>query len=218
MKLGHILGFTLDEMSWFLLRVFDFEDGFRYNSSGDLIEAYGFITGTSWQHVETIKEKYKKLTQNILKSGVLEREADWTQSAGDSLKGKVEKWSVRPEEQEEQFMMWLKQRASCLDLPSRTASHIYQKLAVYIYEISEQNIRTPNRKTFIYKLKELCSQNSSYQKTVYEYLGEKNQSIIEKCLALGETFLRNERKQREQEEEEKREKKGSREQRQRRTA
>lgn len=47
--LGHILQFSLEDMEWFLLRVCDVEGGFRYNSSNDLIEAYGFLTQLSWK-------------------------------------------------------------------------------------------------------------------------------------------------------------------------
>ena len=44
LQLGHSLQLTLEEMEWFLLRVFIVAGGFRYNVSDDLIEAYGFMT------------------------------------------------------------------------------------------------------------------------------------------------------------------------------
>ncbi|MGN1168316.1 MAG: hypothetical protein ACI4S2_18020 [Lachnospiraceae bacterium] len=173
LKLGHMLGFTINEMEWFLLRVFDFEDGFSYNSSSDLIEAYVFLSKGSWQKAEVIKEKYTELTKEIDKLDVSNRVIDWTQTAGSSLIEKVGKWSLRPDEQEEKFIDWLIYQAPCLDLPSRTASHIYQKLAVYIYEMSVGIIPVPDRNTFIQQLNEICSKNSVYREKAEKCLADK---------------------------------------------
>ena len=76
-QLGHILGFTMEEMSWFLLRVFDFEDGFRYNSSGDLIEAYTFLTDGSWKDAEILKQAYAAASALVPKAETEGRDADW---------------------------------------------------------------------------------------------------------------------------------------------
>ena len=78
-QLGHALGFTLEEMSWFLLRVFDFEDGFRYNSSSDLIEAYVFLTDGSWKDAERLRKAYEDYAASVPKADVPDRSADWTQ-------------------------------------------------------------------------------------------------------------------------------------------
>lgn len=40
--LGHVLGFTLNEMQQFLLRVFDTGECMRFTRSEDIIEAYAF--------------------------------------------------------------------------------------------------------------------------------------------------------------------------------
>jgi len=61
MSLGHIIGLTLKKMEWFLLRVFNVDGGFRFNSSEDLIDAYVFLraenlkTGSSVAELEFLK-------------------------------------------------------------------------------------------------------------------------------------------------------------------
>ena len=184
LKLGHMLGLTLNEMEWFLLRVFDFEDGFRYNSSSDLIEAYVFLSGGSWQKAEEIKRKFVKSTKTIDELDESDRITDWTQNAGSSLDDMVKKWSLRPDEQEDNFNEWLNHQAPCLDLPSRTASHIYRKLAVYIYEMSAGIVPVPDRNTFMQQLNEICSKNSIYREKAEKYLADKK-----KCKDLSSELL-----------------------------
>lgn len=160
-KLGHILGFSLEEMVWFLLRVFDFEDGFRYNISNDLIEAYGFLTKASWKKVSEIKQCYSDLSRNIIKAGINEKSTDWTLIVGTSLRELVEKWMAEPELMDKKFLEWMKKQASYLDLPSKTSTTIYRSLANYIYNISVKKIDTPDISSYICKVKDIC--NGTYQ-------------------------------------------------------
>lgn len=172
LRLGHVLRFSLEEMSWFLLRTFDFEEGFRYYVSGDLIEAYGFKTGASWQKVEELKAKYVEQTKNLVKADVEGRAADWTQKTGDSLMELIGQWSEEPKERENRFMEWLLERAAYLDLPSRTAVRIYRRLAVYIYEISAEIQDTPDRETFVRTVKAICQGEHFFDDRVERYLYE----------------------------------------------
>ena len=106
-QLGHTLGFTLEEMSWFLLRVFDFEDGFRYNSSGDLIEAYVFLTNGLRRNAEDLRKAYVKASAGIPKADTSGRGTDWTQKAETSLKEMVKLWNSTPDRRDVCFLQWL---------------------------------------------------------------------------------------------------------------
>lgn len=160
-KLGHILGFNFQEMVWFLLRVFDFEDGFRYNISNDLIEAYGFMTKSSWKKVSEIKQCYIDLSKNTIKAGINEKSTDWTEIVRTSLRKLVEKWIAEPELMDKKFLNWMKKQAPYLDLPSKTATTIYRSLANYIYNISIKKIDTPDISSYICKVEDIC--NGTYQ-------------------------------------------------------
>lgn len=63
-ELGHVLGLTLDEMQWFMLRVLEDRENFDYLSSSDLIDIYGFIVGGSLKDVRSWKKQYLKLTSS----------------------------------------------------------------------------------------------------------------------------------------------------------
>lgn len=130
---GHVLKFTLEEMQWFLLRVFDVEDGFRMNRSSDLIEAYCFLTGASCSKAEDLKERFGERTQAIEKRDDYERTQNWTRQTVGGLLERVESWKLYPETMDENFLAWLVDRASGLDLLSHTATRIYRNLAAYAY-------------------------------------------------------------------------------------
>ena len=152
-QLGHILGFTLEEMSWFLLRVFDFEDGFRYNSSQDLIEAYTFLTDGSWKDAEILKQAYASAASLVPKAETEGRDADWTQGTEISLKDMVEEWNGHPQDRDHRFLLWLSGQAPYLDMPSRTAGAVYRKLALYFYELGTGQIPVPGREAFIREIR-----------------------------------------------------------------
>ena len=144
-QLGHILQFSLEEMEWFLLRVFDVESGFRYNTSNDLIEAYGFLSGISNIAVSKLKDRYAELYGNIQKGDCEVKADDWTKDAGGSLPEMVRSWLIYDRDyQDNFFLQWLGERAPYLDLPSKTALRIYRNLAVYTHNLAIQAEETPD--------------------------------------------------------------------------
>ena len=160
-QLGHALGFTLEEMSWFLLRVFDFEDGFRYNSSSDLIEAYVFLTDGSWKDAERLRKAYEDYAASVPKADVPDRSADWTQGTETSLRDLVEKWSFTPASRDQLFFSWLLSQAPYLDLPSRSGTSVYRKLAVYFYQLSTGQLPVPGRDRFVNEVRKRTTEISS---------------------------------------------------------
>ena len=150
--LGHLLQFTLQEMEWFLLRVFDFEDGFCYNTSNDLIEAYGFLTGNDWQTVDAIKQQYEAIygkdddgNYRVTKRDFETKENDWTKDVGGTLPEMVKHWTTyHADAKEKLFLEWLGERAPYLDSPSKTALRIYRNLAVYAYNLALMTEDTPD--------------------------------------------------------------------------
>ncbi len=152
-QLGHSLGFTLEEMSWFLLRVFDFEDGFRYNVSSDLIEAYVFLTDGPWKNAEMLRQAYAGAAAAVPKAEVSGRGADWTQGTETSLKDMVEVWGRTPEMRDYYFLQWLAEQAPYLDLPSRRGTSVYRKLAEYFYELSAGGPAVPAREAFVREIR-----------------------------------------------------------------
>ena len=169
--LGHVLGFTVQEMQWFFLRVLDIADGFRYNLSGDLIEAYGFLTHASWQKVRSLYEKYEKRSAGIPKADSPDRNHRWTKNIADTLPGKVEVWTRYPETQDEQFMDWMLSHAPGLDTPSRSALRIYRNLAAFAYNLT-MNIETaPSDPEFADCVRDVYqdpAENGSVQRLLYE--------------------------------------------------
>jgi hypothetical protein len=133
--LGHVLGFTLGEIQWFLLRVLQESEGFRFQLSQDLIEAYGFLTSAGWQKVRSLHQRYKALSANIPKADSPERNDQWTRNVSDTLPGKVEQWMRFPETQDENFMEWLLALTPGLDVPSRTGQRIYRNLVAFAYDL-----------------------------------------------------------------------------------
>ena len=197
--LGHTLSFTLQEMEWFLLRVFDLEEGFSFHSSNDLIEAYGFLCNTTTSKVEQIKSEYKRRFGCLPKPDCEEKEANWTRAAGESLSEEINKWSV--DEREEKFLAWLQEKAKYLDLPSKTALCIYRNLAVYAYNmLTDQEdpldtdkirVRSKGEKTteFYTGLSEVAK-DPEYADSTREVLFDKSGNIsTEQCKRVADCLL-----------------------------
>lgn len=134
--LGHILGFTLDEMQQFLLRVFDTDECFRFTRSEDIIEAYVFLTGGDIDAAAKLKEEYGRLSRGIEKD-LSARKAGWTEQAPAALDEQVGEWMHRPDDRDERFMAWLLDNAPHLDVPSRSAGIIYRNLLAFICRFSD---------------------------------------------------------------------------------
>lgn len=112
LKLGHILNFSLEDMQWFLLRALDMGEGFRFNSSEDLIEAYGFLISSSWQHVDDIKKQYAKKIERIIKKDFSDKPADWTRSINASLPELISAWDVA--HRDSLFLDWMEKQSPYL--------------------------------------------------------------------------------------------------------
>ena len=98
LQLGHILRFTYNEIQWYLMRVFDCEDGLRMNHSVDLIEAYGFLTGASCLHIAQLRQQYMEQSASIEKRDDPDRSGNWTQRTGSELLENIDAWKLHPEE------------------------------------------------------------------------------------------------------------------------
>lgn len=160
LQLGHILRFTLAQMQWYLLRVFDVGDGLRMNHSQDLIEAYCFLTGGSCLRAETLRQQYRLRSQGIEKRDDSARSRNWTQQASDGLLERLEEWKHYPERQDSSFLDWMTAQAPGLDIPSRTARRIYRDLAVYAY-LGE----LPPEEELLDELTDLCDWQEEREQT-----------------------------------------------------
>lgn len=171
-KLGHMLGFNLEEMSWFMLRVLDFEDTFRYFSSADLIEAFGFCAGLSWQAVERLKKEYTRNIHGLdFSKEELKRESDWTRTVMHTFPEMVNIWLKKgANSAEKDFMDWLIKLSPILDTPSRTAVTIYRRLAVYIYQICNEAEKAPTVLKLRHNIRELCGKESKRDKVIEELI------------------------------------------------
>lgn len=133
-QLGHILKFSLEEMQWFLMRVFQVEEtGIRLNHSGDVIEVYALKANATCKRTEQLKEKYAELSREIKKIDDTARSQNWTATTNSELLQNVESWARTPDSMDEKFIDWLVSKASGLDIPSRTALRLYRNLAAYAY-------------------------------------------------------------------------------------
>ena len=189
--LGHMLGFSLQEMQWFLLRVFDLEDGIRYNSSDDLIEAYGFIIGSSQLHVNRLKKQYAELVEKCPNQAFLERREDWTQNVSESFYGLVQNWMRTPENCDADFLEWIKEQSVFLDRPSRSALTIYRNLSCYAYDLLSGNIDVPEEDRFLNCMNKVVGESIETAKTK-ELLFNGDEVSAKKCkLIAGEIMLEN---------------------------
>ena len=133
-QLAHILNFQLDELEWFLMRVFQIEEtGIRLNHSNDIIEVYALKTNATCKHTEQLKELYEERSAGIKKIDDSVRAQNWTASTSSKLLQNVELWMRNPDSMDEKFMDWMISKASGLDIPSRTALRLYRNLAAYAY-------------------------------------------------------------------------------------
>lgn len=138
-RLGHMVHFSLEDMQFILLRVLgDNEAGFRYSSSMDVIDMYGFITNSGLSETEKLKTWYRENAARIKKVDYDDKPADCTQNIADSLEQTFLDWA--PENRTDNFKSWLRQNAPFLDIKSKTARKVYMNLAAYAYILSDKTI------------------------------------------------------------------------------
>ena len=128
LELGHRLGFSPEEMQRFLLRSLDYEDGFRWNRSEDLVHVFGFLNDSGPGAVAELKAEYDSRAAHIPKSGLEGKKADWTRDVSKSLPEEYAHWPFG--KKEESFLGWLLEKAPLLDLPSLSALTVFRNLAV----------------------------------------------------------------------------------------
>lgn len=195
LRLGHILNFSLEEMQWYLLRIFDVEEYLQFNKSSDLIEAYGFLTGASWQHVQELKEQYEDPDRDDSQTKAadpdqnFDRDHNWTQDISNTLPAKVEIWSLYPDTMDKQFLKWLQAKAWGLNVPSRTALRIYRNLAVFAYDQLTYVEVTPNEKEFFDCVTDIC-QEKDETLVVKKLLYENGEVSPSRCKMVADELLR----------------------------
>lgn len=199
-QLGHTLQFSLQEMEWFLLRVFDVENSFSYNTSNDLIEAYGFLSGISSKAVLRLKDNFAKAYGDTPKADAEEKNGDWTKDVGGSLPEKVRTWSIYDRDnQDKLFLQWLNERATNLDVPSKTALRVYRNLAVFAHNLATQVEDAPNvdvkklrngrRETDFVRCVREIAQVEDYADQTLEALFENGVISLAKCKHVADTLL-----------------------------
>lgn len=133
-QLGHILKFSVKEMQWFLMRVFQVEEtGIRLNHSNDAIEVYALKTNATCKRTDHLKDLYAKRSAGIQKIDDSVRAQNWTATTNSELLQNIELWVRNPDTMDKKFIDWLVSKASGLDIPSRTALRLYRNLAAYAY-------------------------------------------------------------------------------------
>ena len=186
--LGHVLGFSLEEMQWFCLRVLDVAAGFRFQFSEDLIEAYGFLTNASWQKVRSLQEEYRQRSAGIPKTDCAERNDQWTQNISDTLPGKVASWILYPETQDREFMKWMLDHAPGLDVPSRTALRIYRNMAAFAWDLTTGEEYVPSDLEFGDCIRDVFGE-SGESGSARRLLYENGALSSERCKILADTLL-----------------------------
>lgn len=194
LHLGHVLGLTLEEMSWFLLRVLDCEDGFRFNKSRDIIEAYGFLTECSWAHTRQLEEAYQQRCGAIAKdwSDHWEETASVTQSVLDTLPGQVMLWKETSADPDALFLDWMEKRAATLDAHSASARRVYRELAVLAFQYAREGGMMP-----VYQEASRIFRQVLYRSTQSEAVGQilfPNHVIsADQCRIVAEVLLKGNR-------------------------
>lgn len=189
-QLGHMLNFTIEEMQFFLARVFDSVGGsFRANRSNDLIDYYGFLCRATPSHIQILKERYFNEAKNISKEDSLERNINWTQEVAGQMLDQFDEWKSRPQSMDDQFMEWILGHASRLDLYSHTACRVFRNLAAYAYNLEIGKAFIPDSDEFCDKIQEICSQGEESM-TAKMLFRKDGKLSIEKCEDVVDTLLR----------------------------
>lgn len=188
LMLGHVLNFSLAEMQWYLLRVLVEDEGFRFNRSYDLIEAYGFTTGASWQKVYQLKQQYQKQNANISKKEMVSQSKYWTQNLSGNLFERVERWKRTPDTMDAEFMNWIHELASGLDAPSRTASRVYRNLAIFAYDLIIGEEHVPDEDDLIDSIEDVCGALEE-SCAVYRHLYQDGAIHTARCKEIANVLL-----------------------------
>ena len=189
-KLGHGLGFTLSEMNDFLLRVLDNED-LSYTASEDVIEAFCFLypPANNWKTSEELKQTYHRLADQIPKQAVESKPDGFTRMIEMSLQSHISKWTESGQSVPDQFMDWMVRRAAYMDLPSRSAADVYQRLTLLAYRLTENTLDIQDESTLNEVVIEQCT-----DKTPFELSAETVYRMTEQILSTAALEFDNARK------------------------
>ena len=138
-QLGHYLDFSVQEMQWFLLRIFEVDESIRPNSSNDLIDMYGFYRHRTNEQVERIKDTYNKRKTEANRDRLVvedNRPVNWTATLEKTLEERVREWNS---DDDDEFMDWILEQAAWLDQESRTKHEIYANLVTLAYSVMEKD-------------------------------------------------------------------------------
>lgn len=187
--LGHILDFSIEEIQFFLTRVFDVGESFRMNRSDDLIDFYGFLRRSSLSHVQELKERYTKESADIQKEDFADRNNGWTGKVSGEIINQFDAWRACPETMDDQFMTWILGKASGLDLYSHTACMVFRNLSAYACNLENGKSFIPDPDEFYEKIQEICGlrEESMAAKMLFRRDGKLS---AEKCEKVAETLLR----------------------------
>lgn len=134
-QLGHMLGLTLEQARWLLLRCFDGDD-LNPKQSADLIDAYAFLKEIrSLERIEAMKTSYRQRTAGVEKEAQEEPGGAMTASMMDNMLTAMDQW-----ETDADFLDWLQELAPVLDLPSASALRVYRNLACYAVELFREEL------------------------------------------------------------------------------
>lgn len=188
--LGHTLNFSIDEMQFFLVRVFDTVGGnFRINRSEDLIDYYGFLCRATPSRVQTLKDSYYSKAKDISKDDSLERNTGWTLELTSQLMNQFDKWNAQPQTMDDQFLDWIVGRASGLDLYSQTACRVFRNLAAFAYNLENGKSFISDSDEFCDKIYEICSKQE--ESMAAKLLFRENGILsTEKCKEVADTLLK----------------------------
>lgn len=148
--LAHVLGFSAEELQWFLLRICDIEDGINFKSSHDLIDLYCLAMSKGYAFAESMKQKYEERYGDIDKAPNDQDlyQEDFTAELEFTFLDMVYEWKQHPEDADSKFMAYLKEIAPYLDTVSHAAQRIYRNLAVFAYDLIAHTVQYWSRHAY----------------------------------------------------------------------
>lgn len=188
LKLGHVLGFSLNEMKCFLMRVFLVEDSFRLNQLEDLVEVYCFLLKKSWKDAKQLKDKCAIMCGPFQKGDLLDRNQDWTAQVEAGILTQIEEWA-RHDNCDELFCEWIAKHMYGLDATSYTARRLYRNLAIYAFKLAKGNAYISDESEIQDRILEVCNKEYDDTEIRYYLYGSNKEISAERCGELADALL-----------------------------
>lgn len=177
-KLGHVLGFSVSEMNWFLLRVFQTDNGLTFRSSDDLIDYYCFETKKNYTSASKLKREYARRTKAIEIKETNEYNQNWTKNQRENFPEKIREWTAMGTQADELFLQWMVENAHSLDRLNRTALCVYKNLSLYAFHIAIGQEEVLEEKELLDRLeKEINNSDPGEWQDLLQSEGEKIRKI-----------------------------------------